>query len=93
MRFVCHSHFYAYNEVLLALLGSKWAKNGQTYNAINKNWLSIVGKNGTGKSTVIKLLCRLYQPYAVTIRTNGINLNDLIQNQLSEAFYVIFQDY
>jgi ABC-type multidrug transport system fused ATPase/permease subunit len=66
---------------------------GVSFKTSNAERLSIVGKNGAGKSTVIKLLCRLYQPDAGTIKINGVNLNDLSERQLSDTLCVVFQDY
>ena len=39
--------------------------------------LSIVGKNGAGKTTFIKLLCRLYEVTEGEILVNGVNINDI----------------
>lgn len=55
--------------------------------------LAIVGENGAGKSTIIKLLCRLYQPNRGEIRINNKNINDLSQKQLHDLLCVVFQDF
>ena len=55
--------------------------------------LAIVGENGAGKSTIIKLLCRLYQPDSGEIKVNGININLLSEKQMQSLFSVVFQDY
>ena len=36
--------------------------------------LAVVGENGSGKTTFIKLLCRLYDPTEGTILLNGIDI-------------------
>ena len=55
--------------------------------------LSIVGYNGAGKSTFIKLICRLYEPTEGKILYNGIDIftidNDIYRNLMS----LVFQDY
>lgn len=55
--------------------------------------LAIVGENGAGKSTIIKLLCRLYTPDRGEIKVNGININLLSEKQMQRLFSVVFQDY
>ena len=49
--------------------------------------------NGAGKSTIIKLLCRLYRPQSGRIVVNGIDLQEFSQEQLQKLFSVVFQDY
>lgn len=66
---------------------------GITFKVKSNERLSIVGENGAGKSTIIKLLCRLYHPDAGTIKINGVNLYDLSERQLRETLCVVFQDY
>lgn len=53
----------------------------------------MVGVNGAGKSTIIKLLCRLYRPQSGRIVVNGIDLQEFSQEQLQKLFSVVFQDY
>lgn len=57
------------------------------------NQYAIVGENGAGKSTIIKLLLGLYQVDKGEILIDDININDLGIVQLSKIFSVIFQDY
>ena len=71
----------------------KFILKGITFKINKDERVSIVGKNGAGKSTIVKLLCKLYQPDYGTIKINGINLNDLSERQLREALCVVFQDY
>ncbi len=55
--------------------------------------LSIVGLNGTGKTTFIKLLCRLYQPERGGIYLNGININEYDLRSYIQFITAIFQDF
>ena len=55
--------------------------------------IALVGVNGAGKSTIIKLLCRLYRPQSGRIVVNGIDLQEFSQEQLQKLFSVVFQDY
>ena len=55
--------------------------------------LSIVGLNGAGKTTFIKLLCRLYQPTQGVITLNGVDINSLPLEEYLQALSVVFQDF
>lgn len=55
--------------------------------------LAIVGMNGSGKTTMIKLLCRLYDPDKGEILLNGVNIKKFKAEEYSRLFSVVFQDY
>ena len=55
--------------------------------------LALVGHNGAGKTTVVKLLLRLYDPTAGRITLNGVDLRDYEPAALRKAYGVIFQDF
>lgn len=55
--------------------------------------LSIVGYNGSGKSTFIKLICRLYYPTEGKILYNGIDISTIKKDQYREQISVVFQDF
>ena len=49
--------------------------------------------NGSGKTTMIKLLCRLYDPQEGEILLNGVNIKKFKQEEYSRLFSVVFQDF
>ena len=55
--------------------------------------LAVVGENGSGKSTFIKLLCRLYDPQEGEILLNGIDIRKYNYREYMEIFSVVFQDF
>lgn len=55
--------------------------------------VGIVGVNGAGKSTIIKLLCKLYTPDEGRILVGGVDLQELSYKNLRALFCVVFQDY
>ncbi|MCE5236411.1 MAG: ABC transporter ATP-binding protein [Clostridiaceae bacterium] len=55
--------------------------------------LAVVGRNGSGKTTFIKLLCRLYDPAEGAILLNGIDIRKYDYLEYLSIFSVIFQDF
>lgn len=55
--------------------------------------IAFVGHNGSGKSTFIKLLCRLYDPTEGVITLNGIDIKKYDINEYMSLFSVVFQDF
>jgi len=55
--------------------------------------LAIVGMNGSGKTTMIKLLCRLYDPTSGEITLNGIDIKKYDYAEYLRIFSVVFQDF
>lgn len=55
--------------------------------------LSIVGYNGAGKSTFIKLICRLYEPTEGKILYNGVDISKIDKKEYRERLSVVFQDF
>ena len=64
---------------------------------VNLKWhigekMALVGKNGCGKSTLVKLLCRLYDPTEGEITLNGIDIRKYSYEDYMALFSVVFQD-
>lgn len=66
----------------------------------NLNWhiqagekVGMIGINGAGKSTIIKLLCGLYQPTTGEILINGIPQEEFSEESYYDLFAPVFQDY
>lgn len=55
--------------------------------------LSVVGYNGAGKSTFIKLICRLYEPTEGKITMNGVDISTINLADYRERIAVVFQDF
>ncbi|MGD1941215.1 MAG: ABC transporter ATP-binding protein [Leptolyngbyaceae cyanobacterium] len=54
--------------------------------------VALVGPTGAGKSSIIRLLCRLYDVTEGAIRLEGVNIRDLPQAELRRRMAVILQD-
>ena len=55
--------------------------------------LAVVGRNGSGKTTFIKLMCRLYDPTEGEILLNGVNIKKYDYDEYMGIFSVVFQDF
>ena len=55
--------------------------------------LSIVGENGAGKTTFVKLLCRIYDPTDGAIYLDGVDIRDIDFDKYMSLFSTVFQDY
>lgn len=55
--------------------------------------LSVVGLNGAGKTTFIKLLCRLYDVTEGEILVDGVNIKEYSEEAYRKLFAVVFQDF
>ena len=60
-------------------------KNGET--------VALVGKNGAGKSTIVKLLCKFYEPTEGNIYLNDINIKDIHTKEYYKILSPTFQDF
>ncbi|MHA6529496.1 ABC transporter ATP-binding protein [Paenibacillus sp. BAC0078] len=59
----------------------------------NGEKLAVVGQNGAGKTTFIKLLCRLYEPDQGEILLNGRPIQTYQYDEYMKTLSVVFQDY
>jgi len=55
--------------------------------------VALVGENGSGKTSLVKLLARLYDPQHGRITIDGVDLRDFATAELRREMSVIFQDY
>lgn len=55
--------------------------------------LAVVGRNGSGKTTFIKLMCRLYDATEGEILINGINIKAYTKESIISLYSVVFQDF
>lgn len=55
--------------------------------------VALVGRNGAGKSTIVKLLCKFYKPTSGEILLNGINISDIDTKYYYQILSPTFQDF
>ncbi len=55
--------------------------------------IALIGENGEGKTTIVKLITRLYDPTAGSVHVDGIDLREYDLEDYSSQIAVIFQDF
>ena len=85
---------FTFDNVSFKYLNSdKYAVKNLSFELKAGEKLALVGENGAGKTTIVKLLARLYEPTEGVIRLDGRDLREYNPQELREAVGVIFQDY
>jgi ATP-binding cassette subfamily B protein len=67
--------------------------SGVSFNINRGQALALVGENGAGKTTVVKLVTRLFEPTAGRILLNGIDASRFSPRSVQREMSIIFQDY
>ena len=71
----------------------QWVLEDVSFTLEGGNRLAIVGENGSGKSTIVKLICRLYEPTRGAIKLNGIDIGKYDKKEYWSSIGTVFQDY
>lgn len=64
-----------------------------SFKITNKEKVSLVGINGSGKTTIIKLICRFFKVDSGEILVNGINIEEYDYKDYMKKLAVVFQDF
>jgi ATP-binding cassette subfamily B protein len=73
--------------------GSHWVLRNLNLTIRPGERIALVGENGQGKTTLVKLLTRLYEPTEGVILVDGVDLRDYQLDDLRHEVGVIFQDF
>ena len=85
---------FVFDDVGFRYPGSeRWAIRNVSLNLRPGERVALVGENGAGKTTITKLLARLYDPSEGKITLDGIDLRQYDLASLRRAIGVIFQDF
>ncbi len=83
-----------FRDVSFKYPGSEsYALKNVNFTVHNGEHLAVVGRNGSGKTTAIKLMCRLYDVTSGEIRINGINIREYSKESIMKLYSVVFQDF
>src|SRR5208282_6787569 len=72
---------------------SRLVLNGLNFHFHPGERVALIGENGEGKTTIVKLLTRLYDPIEGRILLDGVDLRDYSIEDLHREMGVIFQDF
>lgn len=70
-----------------------WVIRNLSFTLAAGETLALVGENGAGKTTIVKLLTRLYDPSEGRISVDGVDLKDMDPRDIHTHIGVIFQDF
>lgn len=70
----------------------RWILKNFSFKINKGEKLAIVGTNGAGKSTIVKLITGLFSPNEGQVLINGIDVNEFNREELFKMFSVVYQD-
>lgn len=79
--------WFKYNE------SPDWILKGVSFKVGPTDNIAIVGENGAGKTTIIKLICRFYKPQKGEILIDGQNINSFNIKDYRHKISALFQDF
>jgi ATP-binding cassette, subfamily B, multidrug efflux pump len=82
----------AFKNVSLAYKDDDYVLKNLSFTIAPGEKVAIVGPTGAGKSSIIRLLCRLYETSQGSITVDGVDVKDITQNELRRYVGVILQD-
>ncbi len=81
-----------FDDVWFAYQPGEWVLRGISFRVAPGEKVALVGPTGAGKTSVISLLARLYDPLRGCIRIDGVDLRELPQVELHRRLAVVLQD-
>lgn len=87
-------HVFEFRNVSFSYPGSEvQVLKGMNLTIQEGEHLSVVGLNGAGKTTMVKLLCRLYDPTEGQILMDGVDIREYDYEDYLKVFAPVFQDF
>jgi ABC-type multidrug transport system fused ATPase/permease subunit len=81
-----------FNDVWFSYVPDEWVLKGVSFSVKPKETLAIVGETGSGKTTIISILSRLYGIQKGSIRVDGIDINDIPYAELRSNIATVMQE-
>ena len=82
----------AFDDVSFAYEKEQWALSGVSFTVRPGERLAVVGHTGAGKSTLVNLLLRFYDPQRGRVTVDGTNVRDWATPRLRRRFAVVLQE-
>ena len=86
------SYHISFENVTFSYLGKKNNIKGISFSLKKGETLGIIGATGSGKSTILRLLMRLYDADSGVIRINGKDIRAYTREELTSMFGIVFQN-
>ncbi len=83
---------FAFDQVSFAYDGDKWALRGVSIAAQPGERIAVVGHTGAGKSTLVNLLLRFYDPQEGRVLVDGVDVRAWPLSELRRRFAVVLQE-
>ena len=92
-----HDVWFAYDrphsaDGAIAPLEPEWVLKGVSFEARPGRTLALVGHTGAGKTTIVNLLLRFYEPQRGRITVNGVDIRDINSDELRSLIGYVQQD-
>ncbi|ADP72791.1 ABC transporter related protein [Rhodomicrobium vannielii ATCC 17100] len=81
-----------FDHVWFAYKGDEWILQDVSFKVASGESLAIVGHTGAGKTTIVNLLLRFYEPQRGVIRVGGVDIRSIPASSLRNRFGVVLQD-
>ncbi|KAI9929152.1 hypothetical protein MW887_001556 [Aspergillus wentii] len=91
-RLLVNRGMVEFRDVGFAYDAQNWVLNGISFQALAGQTVALVGETGGGKSTILKLILRMYDPIQGTIAIDGQDIREVRLDSLRESIGVVPQD-
>jgi len=81
-----------FDGVWFAYQGEDWVLRDVSFRVASGEKVALVGHTGAGKTSIIKLLARLYEPQRGQVRIDGVDLRDMPQAEARRRVAMVLQD-
>lgn len=85
-------HSIEFRDVWFAYNEGEWVLKGVSFKVERGQTVAIVGPTGSGKTTLMSLLCRFYDIQDGAILIDGVDIRDMRQAELREKIAIVMQD-
>jgi len=85
-------HKLAFENVSFAYAGGNTVLNAVNLDVEKGSYVAVVGRSGSGKSTILNLLMRFYDPTSGRVTIDGVDIRSVTQDSLHAQIGIVFQE-